>query len=372
MQIAIPRATLVKALARVQGILKRDGHNPILGCVLLTARADRLTMSASDTMVTLVAEYPVTVVREGSLCVNGQTLFQIVKALPEGDITVQTSGSSRLRVSTGTSTSNLNVLPAEDFPPINPGDPTRGTMTLTGGSLARLIDLTHFAISTDENRYGLNGAHLEEVKGPKGEKLVRMVATDGSRLAWGDVPFNGTVGLERKTLLSLKSLIELRKVIDDADSTWTVSFLRHAVTYSTDGLRLIARSIDGDFPDYLQVLPSGYQRRVKISRRPFEEALKRISLFANDKNHSTSFAFEAGQIVLRAENLDTGDGCEEVTVDFEGEPITTGFNLRYFQDILGPTKGDLTLELNGELDPCIVRVEDESDFFGVIMPMRLN
>lgn len=372
MQIVIPRDTLVKALARAQGILSRTSHNPVLACVLLTARADKLVVSATDTLITLVAEYPATVERKDSLCVNGQTLFQVVRALPAGDVTIRTEKGNRVRVSSGTSTSHLNVLPAKDFPPVTSAESAKRSMTITGGSLARLIDLMHYAIATDENRYGLNGAHLEAVMGPKDEALVRMVATDGSRLAWGDAPFEGEVGLERKTLLSLKNLTELRKVIDDADSVWTVSFLRNAVAYSTDGLRLTARSIDGEFPAYRQVLPDGYLRRVKIARRPFEEAIKRIGLFANDKNHTTSFAFEASQLVMRAENLDTGEGREEIAVDFEGEPITTGFNIRYFQDILGPTKGDLTLELGNELDPCVVKIDDEPDFFCVVMPMRIG
>ena len=371
MDLNIDRDTLIRGLQRVQGIVERRTTNLALAHVLLSARGDRLRMTATDTMVTLVADYPAVVRTENELCVDAQHLFQIARALPDAVVSLSLASSSRLQIRSGRSVFNLNTLPTEDFPPTAQSESKR-QLTLKGGDLSRMIEETLFSISADDNRYGLNGAHLEEVKSGDGRR-VRMVTTDGSRLSWSEAPFEGEIVMPRRVLLPRKALSEVRKLVEDREARWQISMSDRSATFSTEGLVLVARLVDGEFPDYKQVLPDRYRRRVVLGRAPFVDALRRVSLVATDRNHSVRFSFDDESLTLSAENMDLGDAHEEIGATLEGEPLTTGFNIKYFQDFLTPTSSeDLSLEMGEMLDPCIVRLSGRDDALFVVMPMRLD
>lgn len=371
MDLSIDRDTLIRGLQRVQGIVERRTTNLALAHVLLSARGERLRMTATDTMVTLVADYPAVIRTENELCVDAQHFFQIARTLPDSVVTLSLTSGSRVQIRSGKAVFNLNTLPTEDFPPTAVTD-QKGKMTLRGGDLGRMIEETLFSISSDDNRYGLNGAFMEKVPGPNGDR-VRMATTDGSRLSWSEAPFEGEVSMGRRVLLPRKALSEVRKLVEDKDAPWQVSMSDRAATFSTEGLVLSARLVDGEFPDYKQVLPDRYRRRVELGRAALVDALRRVSLVATDRNHSVRFTFEADGIVVSADNMDLGDAREEIPATLEGEGMTTGFNIKYFQDFLGPTSSEsLSLEMGDVLDPCIVRLSGRDDCLFVVMPMRLD
>lgn len=367
MQIQIEKNTLVKALARVQGVLKRDGNNPALGCVLLHARGDKLRVTATDTLVTMIGEYDVTVEGEGTVCISGRALHQIAVGLPSGMVSLSLR-KDRLRVGAGTSVSHLNTVNPDDFPPHAVTDSRATSFSIGADDLGTLVERTKYAVATDQNRYGLNGFYLHAVQ-DAGVSKVRMVATDGSRLSYAQAPYtDGEVKLGRRTLLSPKGLEEVCRVLDCGD-TWKVTLSERAATFHTPGMTVVARHVEGEFPDYQQVLPATSPRVVKVGRAAFDSAVRRISLFATDRAHTCRFAFGAGGLVMTADSLDLGDGREEVACDLTGEPITVAMNLEYMRDVLGCTSGDLSIGLDGVLDPVVVKV-DGQDFLGIIMPMR--
>jgi DNA polymerase-3 subunit beta len=161
--------------------------------------------------------------------------------------------------------------------------------------------------------------------------------------------------------------------VDAEDTVWDVAFGDRIATFSSEGLSLLVRLVDGEFPDYHQVVPAGFKRNVTVDRAALVGALKRVGIMASDRNHSVRFGFEPDRVVLTAQNVDSGDVREEIPAELEGEPLFTGFNVKYFQDILGATSGDsLRLELGDALDPCLVRVPDRDDCLFVVMPMRLD
>lgn len=375
MEIRIIKDVLVQALGAAQGFLSRTDNNAALACVKIVARAEEVTITATDTLVTMTAKYPATIVKEDEILVDGKMLFSLAKLAPCAageEIALTTIGSSRrLRISTGESVQHLNTLDVDQFPP-SPIESGKASLTLTGADLDTLISQTYFAVHQDENKYGLCGAHLHVVKGKDGAARLRMVATDGSRLGCSDVPFSGTCALPKKSLLSKKGLAELRKLIDKADEVWTVTFADRATVFSSGSKRMTARNVEGEFPDYEQVLPDSWKRRAKFERGPFEQALRRVGLFATDKCHSAAVEFMPGMLVLTGENVDTGDVREQVKAEVEGEPLKTGFNIQYLQDVLGCTLGDLTMEIGDVLDPCIVRAEKSPGFLAIVMPMRLD
>ena len=372
MDLYIDRDELIRGLARVQGIVERRTTNPSLAHVLLSAQGDRLRLTATDTVLALVSDYAARVEREGELSVDAQTLFQIARTLTQPTVHLRMATGNRLAVRCGSAEFNVVGLSADEFAPL-PTRSDKATMALSGGTLRRMIEETLFSVSPDDNRYGLNGAHMEEISGKDGSNRVRLVATDGSRLSWSEGVYEGEFGMGRKMLLPRKALGEVRKLIDLDENAWEISFGERSATFSTTGLTLMVRLVDGEFPDYRQVVPHGFKRNVVLPRDLFTKALKAVGIMASDRNHSVRFAFEGDSLVLTAQNVDSGDVREEVPAELEGDPLFTGFNVKYFQDILQATSSDsLQLELGDALDPCLVRMPDRDDCMFVVMPMRLD
>lgn len=367
MDLYIDRDELIRGLGRVQGIVERRTTNPSLAHVLLSASGDRLRLTATDTLLAHVSNYPARVEQEGEVSVDAQTFHQIARTLTQPTVHLRLGSGNRLAVRCGSAEFNVVGLSAEEFPPL----PTRNTKTslkLSGAALRRIIEETLFSVSPDDNRYGLNGAHMEQ----DGDR-VRLVTTDGSRLSWSEATFEGEFGMGGKMLLPRKALGEVRKLVDSDETVWDVAFGDRIATFSTEGLSLLVRLVDGEFPDYHQVVPAGFKRHVTVDRAALVGALKRVGIMASDRNHSVRFGFEPDRVVLTAQNVDSGDVREEIPAELEGEPLFTGFNVKYFQDILGATSGDsLRLELGDALDPCLVRVPERDDCLFVVMPMRLD
>lgn len=372
MELYIERDELIRGLGRVQGIVEKRPATHTLSHVLLQARDGGLTMTATDTALALVAEYPARVEEPGELSVDAAHFFQIARSLPEPTVHLRTAAGNRLSIRCGAAEFTIVGVAADEFPPLPTRD-DRTALQVSGGDLRRLIEETVFSVSPDDNRYGLNGAHLEEVTTDAGTTRVRVVTTDGSRLSISEAPFAGDFGMGRKMLLPRKALGEIRKLVEAEGEAWRIAFGERSATFSAPSLTLMVRLIDGEFPNYRQVLPRTVQRTVRVPRDAFAAALKRVAIVASDRNHSVRFAFEPDQVVLTADNIDLGNARETVPAELQGEPLYTGFNARYFQDILASTRGDqLELELVDVLEPCIVRIPERDDCQFVVMPMRLD
>jgi DNA polymerase-3 subunit beta len=374
MNLYINREHLVRGLQRVQGVIERGTSNAALSHVLLsTTPAGALRMRATDTQNTLIADYEAAIKADGEIAVDAQHFFQIARTLPDATVSLSLSAAgTRLQIGSGKALFNLNTLSADEFPPTPIADSTR-IMKVTGAHLRQLIEETVFSISADDNRYGLNGAFLERVVTRAGEQRARMATTDGSRLSYTEVPFEGEVGMGRKVLLPRKALNELAKLAADDQVVWDVSFSDRSVTFRGGAVTLMSRLVEGEFPDYKQILPESFRRCIEVDRADFLNALRRVSLVATDRNHSVRFTFQRDALVLSADNLDLGDAREEVPAKLEGEGFSTGFNIKYFQDLLAPTSSErLSLEIGDVLDPCIVQLSGRDDCKFIVMPMRLD
>ena len=372
MDLYIERDELIRGLGRVQGFVERRPTTQALSHVLLQARDGGLTLTATDTALALVADYPARVEEPGELSVDAAHFFQIARSLAEPTVHLQTQPGNRLAVRCGSAEFTVVGMSSDEFPPLPTRD-DRAALTVGGGDLRRLIEETLISVSVDDNRYGLNGAHLEQVENDQGESRLRVVTTDGSRLSLSEARFEGEFGMGRRMLVPRKALGEIRKLVEDDTRSWKIAFGERSATFSTDGLTLMVRLIDGEFPNYRQVLPGTVRRTVRVPREAFSAALKRVAIVASDRNHSVRFAFEPDQVVLTADNVDLGNARETVPAELDGEPLFTGFNVRYFQDILAATRSDeLQLELVDVLEPCIVRMPERDDALFVVMPMRLD
>ncbi len=371
MDLLIHRDELVRALARAQGIVEKRPTHAILSAVLLQASAEGLRATATDKTMTVIADYTATVRTPGQVAVDAGNLFQVAKVLSGDIVTLTLTENGRLEVKAGASVFKLSTFNAADFP-VTPALDQARALTMDAGGLRRVIDRVHFAVAPDDNRYGLNGAHVEDTAAASGP-VVRFVGTDGNRLCWAQAAYTGELGIGRRMLLPRKGLGEIRKLIEGYDGEVSIAFGDRAALVQYPGVMVHVRLLEADFPDYRQVLPTGFKRRALVDRDALREALRRVSILATDATNSVRFQLSSEGLVLSARKLDAGDSREDVPVELTGEPISMGFNARFVIEVLGAMEGSrVSLELGDALSPCILKDMDDDNALFVVMPVRLD
>jgi DNA polymerase-3 subunit beta len=375
MELKIGAQELARALGRSQGIVEKKSTMPILSHVLLEAKKGNLLhVSATDLDLSVSSEHPCEVSKEGALAVPAKHLFEIDRSLPEQQVTLKKAGNNYLEIRSGPSEFRIVGLPAEDFPAL-PKFEKVAFVDVVAAELLEQIERTSFAASTDETRYNLNGVFFE----PQGP-ILRMVATDGHRLALSEKPLAGDYALKRGVILPRKGLHELKKLLGEASEAGQekpetrLGFAENSAIYRRPGVVLAMRLIEGMFPDYKQVIPKQGEKIVKVGRVRFLETLRRVSLLASDKSHAVKLELEPGLLRVLSQNPDLGDAKEEVPVEYAGEPLKIGFNSRYITDVAAVLKSDdLQLELADDLSPGVLRGAGPEDagYTAVVMPMRI-
>lgn len=372
MDFLIHRDDLTRALTRVQGIVEKRSTTPILSTVLLEARDGQVRMTATDKAMTFIGEFAATVSVPGNIAVDAIHFFQIAKVLPADVVSIRLMENQRVEVRCGRSLYKLNGFSAADFPPTAPPE-TGPVMKITASNLRRIIDQTASSIASDDNRYGLNGAHVENVVTGDGQTMVRFVGTDGSRLSWSQAPYTGELKIGQKMLLPRKPLSELRKLLESLEAEVEFGFGDRAAVVRFPGVTLYMRLLEADFPNYRDVLPSWFKRKVVLDRAVFQEGLRRVAVLATPPTYAARFAFAGDGLVMSARSTDVGEAREEIAADFSGEPIAMAFNVRFIQDVLGVISGSrISIELGDQLAPCLMRDQDDGNALFVVMPVRLD
>ncbi|MEM7434616.1 MAG: DNA polymerase III subunit beta [Myxococcota bacterium] len=377
MELTIEKQQFLRGLARTHGVADRKSSMHILSNVLLSAEgSDSLRLSATDLYLGVTAVVPADIKTPGSIAVAARTLFDIVKNLPDGEVSWTLSDSHAVELRCGKVRYRIPAMPGEDFPPLpNAGDAEFAELDASG--LAELIGLTQYSMSHDDTRPHLAGT-LFEGDG----KVVRMVTTDGHRLSKAERKITGKGPMMNFSMLvPHKGISELKRLLDDVKSAkgkGDASVVGIATAggnafFQREDLSLSVKLADEHFPPYNKVIPTRQSRTVIAARGPLVEALRRISLVANDKSGGVQLMIEPGTLRLQSQNPDVGEGSEEVDVDYAGDELRIGFNARYLLDALGALPYDeVAIELSGERDPGVLKpVGSDSEFIGVIMPMRI-
>jgi DNA polymerase-3 subunit beta len=372
MDLTITQAELVRALGAVQGVVERRPNQQALSHALLVAREGQLQVTATDQELTVIHRFQAEVARPGSACVGAAHLFQVARNLPDRAVRLEAQENHALVVDAPPAHFRLVGLPPEEFPALPTFEPL-ATLTVKAADLGRIIDRTVFAIPTDDRRYGLNGGHLESVEDLDGRPCLRLVTTDGSRLCYAGVPYEGEFGMGRHMLVPRKALVEVRKLLEAPDTPVAISFGERAATFTVGGSVLHTRLVDGEFPAYRSVLPQNYLRRVVLDRAAFRDALRRVALEAIDQASTIRMKFADGEVLVSSRGLDQGEAKHPVPIHIEGEAIEMGFNVRFFLEVVNClTSQELVLELGEPLSPCMVRAPDDEGSLFIIMPIRLD
>ncbi|TXL81881.1 DNA polymerase III subunit beta [Vineibacter terrae] len=371
MKLTIERAALLKALTHVQSVVERRNTIPILSNVMLTAQKGRLGLAATDMDLTIVEQVDATSSKTGSTTAPAHTMYEIARKLPDGaqvEIEAGTDGSLTLRA--GRSRFTLQCLPVSDFPQMNDGDlPHR--FQIAAADLKTIIDRTRFAISTEETRYYLNGIYVHAAKAD-GVDVLRGVATDGHRLARVELPLPAGAADMPGVIVPRKTVGELRKLIDENEGAVDVELSETKIRFSLGSITLTSKLIDGTFPDYERVIPSGNDKMMEVRCAEFSAAVDRVATISTEKSRAIKLSLGNNALTLSATSPDAGSATEEIEVGYGGAPIEIGFNSRYLLDITQQISGaDARFMMADAGSPTVVRDAADDSALYVLMPMRV-
>ena len=378
MDVILAKKDLLRLFGRTQGVADKKSTMPILSNVLIQAEAGgTLRVSATDLFMAVTAHVPAQVTKAGTLAVPAKELIERVKAMPEGPVEIRaTEGSTAQIKAVGAAREfRLRGMPGEDFPALPKPEGKASSNDISPGTLAELISKTHFSISTDETRPHLNSALLEW----DGD-VVRMVTTDGHRLSKHEVPADGGQKASFSLLVPLKGIVELRRLCEEAKGEkgekegQPLKLLRGGpnVFFVREDSTLAIKLVDAQFPPYQQVIPQKTENSVRVGRIAFIDVLRAMSVAASERTGSVKLTLTKGKMRVTSENPDSGDALDELAVDYSGNDLTIGFNVRYILDVLGSLdEEEVKLGISGELDPVVLEPVGERKFLGIVMPMRI-
>jgi len=371
MKFTIERATLLKALGRVQSVVERRNTIPILSNVRIEAGDGLLGLNATDMDLDVIDQISASVETPGATTAPALTLYEIVRKLPDGSQVEFDSGEDgQLVIRSGRSRFTLTCLPTDEFPVMSGGELPHSFL-LPAAEIRGLIDRTRFAISTEETRYYLNGIYLHAAE-RDGTPVLRAVATDGHRLASVEGPLpSGAAGMPG-IIVPRKTVSELHRLIEDTVDDVSVELSETKIRFTFDSVILTSKLIDGTFPDYERVIPSGNDKELIVQCKPFAEAVDRVSAISSEKSRAVKLDLRPGVLVLSASSPDQGSATEELEVQYDGDAMEIGFNSRYLLDITGQIEGDSArFTLADAASPTILsEIEDASALY-VLMPMRV-
>jgi DNA polymerase-3 subunit beta len=371
MQATISRAELQRGLGRIQSIVEKRNSMPILANALLTAtKPDRLEIAATDLDIGIRGIHAADVTKPGGVTASARKLFEIVRELPDEPVQLTVNPNAYLEIRCARSRFTLAGTAATEFPTLPSLAPeTMGR--LQAPVLASMIDRTMYAASTDETRYNLNGVYFEVVE--DGARL-RMVATDGHRLAVAERAIGAeTTGLVSGVILPRKALAELKRLVDEEDADEIeLGFEGNSALARKGDVTLVMRLVEGEFPNYRQVLPKSTQHRITLDSEVLAHAVRRVSLVSIERSKAIRVELGAGVLRVSSTNPDVGDAFEELDVDYQGDGLAIGFNARYLLDSLSAFRTkEVELGLEDELSPAVIRPAEDGDSLAVVMPMRL-
>ena len=372
MRLTIERSALLKALNHVQSVVERRNTIPILSNVLISAQDDSVRLTATDLDIEIAEAAPATVERAGATSAPAHTLYEFVRRLPDGaQVKLDLTGDDpRLIVWAGKARLALSVLPPSDFP-LMPVDAMATRFSIGPTDLARLIDRTRFAISTEETRYYLNGIYLHTVANGDGD-VLRGVATDGIRLALADFPAPAGAAGMPGVIVPRKTIQELRRLLDDAASEVEVAVSEQKIRFAVNDAVLTSKLIDGSFPPYDRVIPKSNTKILKVESKAFAAAVDRVATVSAERSRSVKMALDGDRLTLTVNNPDAGLATEDLPAEYSSEPMEVGFNARYLLDVANQIKGDeARFEFADSGSPTLVRDASDTHAIYVLMPLRV-
>ncbi|RMH60910.1 MAG: DNA polymerase III subunit beta [Zetaproteobacteria bacterium] len=364
MNISVARNDLLQAMQRCQSVVEKRHTVPILANLLLKADQEGLQITATDMEVGIRSHCPAEIKAAGATTVSARKLYEIIRCLDADAVVHMSCTEHKLSIQSGRFKTLLAALAADGFPELQE-EPSAIQVHLSGAELAEMIGATAFAMSTDETRKYLTGT-LFELAGAH----LRLVTTDGHRLAMSETSLNIEDTIQ--CIVPRKAVHEIRKLCEGHDEQVTLAFGERQIRLIMGRELLVSKLIDARFPIYQEVIPQGNPNRAILPRQVFDQALGRSMIIADAVTHDLRLEFQPDKLHISAYNTDQEEVEEDVEIQYEGKPLTIGFNGRYLRDVLSVAHADaVCMEMNDELSPVLIFGEHDERSRYVIMPMRI-
>jgi DNA polymerase-3 subunit beta len=367
MKLALDRSTLLKAMSHAQSVVEKRNTLPILSNVLIQADKKAVTIRATDLDIEIVEVINAAVVEEeGVTTVPAHMLYDIIKKIPDGAQISLEEKDGRLNIAAGRSKFTLATLPDTDFPSVGEQKFT-STYQIAAQHLQKLIDKVKFAIAIEETRHYLGGIYLHTA-----DNALRSVATDGHRLARFDVSLPNGAENAPGVIVPRKTVTELRKLLDDPETSVTISVSETKIKFVCDGVTLTSRVIDGTFPDYTRVIPSNNTLILQATPDKLSSSVDRVSTVSSERTRAVKMSLNKDTLSLVVNSPEHGNAVEELDVSYNSDPLDIGFNAKYLQEIMNQIESDTAqFEFDSPTAPTLVRDPADESALYVIMPMRV-
>ena len=364
MEVVLDRDAFLKGLQMVQNIVEPRQTLPILANVLLEAEGESVRMTATDLEVGARVSVPAKVGAKGTVTVSARKLGEIVKELPAAAVALKVTENVMVSLRCGGATYRLVGLAADDFPPVVPASP-QSWVTLEAKTLREMLTQTSFAVSHDETRYALNGV-LFAFQG----KDVRMVATDGHRLAFS-IRSLGKGVASVTGIVPRKAVAEIMRVLGAGEEV-QIAITENQFVLQMPNFVMTARLIEGQFPNYDAVIPKTHPGRLSAARNSLSAALRRVAVMAEERNKPVKLVLSPGALKVTASSQELGEAEEILEVEYAGEEMVIGFNSRYLLEAMAALEKDrVVLEIKDAQSPGVIKSVEDDGYCCVIMPMRI-
>jgi DNA polymerase-3 subunit beta len=369
MNLTISKEQIINGLQAVQNVVSSRTTLPILSNVLLRAEEGRLEFTATDLDVTVACAVEAKVKKPGASTIPVKKLFGIVRELGNSELDLEVDDKNVCSIRSGPSFYKIHGLSADEFPPL-PSFKEEKKVTLPQDTLRSMMKKTSFAISSDESRYVLNGIYISL----KDHKMT-MVATDGRRLALVDEEVDISEKSQGEFIVPAKAVNELNRLLQDK-GTVDIQFVENQASFTLKGEKngsvlIVTKLIEGNYPNYRQVIPAETKERIALVREEFLHALRRAEIMTSEKSNSVKLAFGKNKLEITANSPEVGEAKESLAINYKGPDIAIAFNPKYVIDPLSALPNDeVFFELIDELSPGVLKIN--GPFLYVVMPMRLT
>ncbi len=365
MNLVVEKSDFQRIISAVSSAVSNKTTMPILSNILMEAKKGQLRCAATDLEVGLDCRVPATVEEEGGIALPAKKISEIVRELPNAPVKIELDGGVA-KVTCDKTHFTLSGMSTEDFPPM-PNFPEKESFKIEQTILKNLIEKTRIAVSTEELRYALNGIYFHSL-----DNELRMVSTDGRRLAMMKLMIESGINEKMSIIIPTKAIGQLNSILEGEEEIH-IAVKNSQVFFKTEQFTLSSRLIDGQFPNYEQVIPPQRDKKIVLDTGRFLQALRRVSILASEKNNMVKLSIDEGRMTISASTPELGEATDEMDVIYSGEPLQVAYNVRYVIDVLKNMDAEETLlEFNQPLAPGVFRPADSQNYINVIMPMKIN